>query len=434
MDEQPQRSASLTAGIGDGVSGVGAAVSTVTRRVSDMWHVVSRRAAPITDTISPVGWSLVAVAVGGWFVGARLGWVEFRIVACAAMLLLLLCAILTVGKTILRVEVVLDPQRVVAGESAAGSVRVTNMARRRLLPLALELPIGQTSAEFRLPMLAREQDHEELFVVPTRRRSVIPVGPVKTVRGDPLGVLGRTVAWTDTTDLYVHPATVALEPLGSGLLRDLEGQTTRDVSVSDLAFHALRDYVPGDDRRHIHWRSSAKVGASIPGGKFLVRQFLDTRRSHLTVIVDGRSEAYGDPDDFEIAVSAAASVAVRAMRDEMDTTLIVADQVADDVEGQLLLDRCSAATFGSSRPLAALAAHGAMLAPDTSIALVVTGAATPYADLQHAASYFPPEVAAVGLRIDPATPVGMSSTTALTILNLPHLGDLGALMRGYGLR
>ena len=96
---------------------------------------------------------------------------------------------------------------------------------------------------------------------------VIPVGPATSVRGDPIGLIRRQVSWAEQTEVFVHPRTTRLEPFGSGLLRDLEGRTTEDVSMSDLAFHTLREYVPGDDRRYIHWRSSAKVGSAVPGGK-----------------------------------------------------------------------------------------------------------------------------------------------------------------------
>ena len=86
---------------------------------------------------------------------------------------------------------------------------------------------------------------------------------------------------------------VALESLGAGLLRDLEGVSTDAVSQSDLAFHALREYVPGDDLRHVHWRSSAKVMAAAGETQLLVRQYLDTRRSHATVVVDDDAGALG---------------------------------------------------------------------------------------------------------------------------------------------
>ena len=155
-----------------------------------------------------------------------------------------------------------------------------------MLPILVELPVGLSAARFVLPPLTPGDAHEELFVVPTSRRGVIQVGPATTVQGDPLGLMRRTLTWTERTELFVHPRTVALESLGAGLLRDLEGSTTEDVSMSDLAFHALREYQPGDDRRYIHWRSSAKAG------KLLVRQFLDTRRSHVTVIVDPDPEQY----------------------------------------------------------------------------------------------------------------------------------------------
>ena len=88
---------------------------------------------------------------------------------------------------------------------------------------------------------------------------MIAVGPATTRRGDPLSIFSRDVTWTGVREVLVRPPMVPLETLGAGLLRDLEGVTTDAVSPSDLAFHALREYVPGDDLRHVHWRSSAKA-------------------------------------------------------------------------------------------------------------------------------------------------------------------------------
>src|SRR5262249_62375245 len=84
---------------------------------------------------------------------------------------------------------------------------------------------------------------------------------------------------------------------------------------------ARRPPPPAPARRYIHWRSSAKVAATLPGGRFLVRQFLDTRRSHVTVIIDADPDAYPDPADFETAVSAGGSILVRSVRDEQGTSL-----------------------------------------------------------------------------------------------------------------
>ena len=75
-------------------------------------------------------------------------------------------------------------------------------------------------------------------------------------------IFSRDVAWTPVREMLVRPPMVPLDSLGAGLLRDLEGVSTDAVSQSDLAFHALREYVPGDDLRHVHWRSSAKAMAS----------------------------------------------------------------------------------------------------------------------------------------------------------------------------
>lgn len=380
---------------------------------------VRRFLAPVTV----LGWEVLATSVGCWLLGWRFGWVELMLLAAGALTLFVLCALLTIGRATLRVEVEVEPHRVVVGAPAAGQVRVTNISRRALLPIALELPIGASAARFTLPMLRAAASHEELFVVPTERRGVVPVGPAITVRGDPLGLLRRTVSWTQVIELFVHPRTVALEPLGAGLLRDLEGQTTNDLSMSDLAFHGLREYQPGDDRRYIHWRSSAKAG------KFLVRQFLDTRRSHITTIVDSDADSYVDPEDYELAISVAASVAARAMRDEQDITVLAGSQAVPSGLGQRVLDAFSRAEL-AAHGLDDLAARAARIAPDTSIALIITGSRVPFVELRRAASYFAPEVRTIVLRVDPAGATGITGNRVLPVLTLQTLSELPALLMG----
>src|SRR5690606_32014552 len=112
----------------------------------------------------------------------------------------------------------------------------------------------------------------------------------------------------------------------------------------DLAFHTLREYSPGDDRRYIHWRSSAKRISS--GQTLLVKQFQDTRRTQLLVVVDGDRRSYAEDADFELAISVGASIAVQAVRDELEMTFIVADQqvrrsATRRVSKQVVLDACS---------------------------------------------------------------------------------------------
>lgn len=386
----------------------------------DRWTRGARRLAstrlvvsvcrPLT-WVSPLGWGVLAAGLGAWAVGARWGWTELLMIGAAALVLVVACAALAIGKARVVVAADVHPTRVTVGDPATGRIAVTNTGTTPLLPLLVELPVGVNTAGFVLPPLVTGRTHEDVFIVPTHRRGVIPIGPARTVQGDPLGLVRRTVEWTEVTELYVHPRTVALESLGAGLLRDLEGSVTEDQSMSDLAFHALRDYQPGDDRRFIHWRSSAKAG------RLLVRQFLDTRRSHVTILLDPDEAAYrgahrdiasglaGDLDergsnrpgasgpaaagsdtdtggfgrtggrgrsgrtlpvpaqldpaipDLETAVSVAGSIALRCHRDETAATLVAGRHTAAKAGPQRTLDTLArlepvvtAPTSGSAGP------------------------------------------------------------------------------------
>src|SRR5437764_633303 len=67
-------------------------------------------------------------------------------------------------------------------------------------------------------------------------------------------------------------------------------------------FMTLRDYAPGDDLRHVHWRSTARRG------HLMMRQNETRRRAPVLLMLDVRPGAH-DRATFERAVEACASIA-----------------------------------------------------------------------------------------------------------------------------
>jgi uncharacterized protein (DUF58 family) len=382
--------------------------------------------------INPIGWVVVGLGALLAVVAAVAHWREAAVLAAACLLLVALAVPFLVGRTTVDVDLLLQPQRVVAGDAVAASITVTNLAPRRLLPTLLEVPVGPVVHRYAVPSLGaagrRGASHEENLTIRTERRGVIPVGPVLTRRGDPLGLSSVDVTWTGVTEIMVRPSMVALEALGAGLLRDLEGVSTDALSQSDLAFHALREYVPGDDLRHVHWRSSAKAMGAGGDTALLVRQYLDTRRSHAAVVVDDASDVWRSPDDFETAMSVAASIIRRSILDEFDVSFVCGRRAATGVSGHLALDALCRAE-GGDVGLVRAAQRAALAAPDTSVLFLLSGAEVPFRDLQRAAAAFPAEVRRFALVVDPSAGPTVTEAAGLPVLRLAAKEDAPALLQ-----
>ncbi|GAA4292379.1 hypothetical protein GCM10023178_65220 [Actinomadura luteofluorescens] len=117
--------------------------------------------------------------------------------------------------------------------------------------------------------------------------------------------------------LLVRPRTVRLALLPSGRAHHLEGPTSDRSPAGTATFHALREYV------------SQLVDASLPT---------------TTVVLEARPGSWPEPDDFELAVDAAASVASGAASASFPVRILTGDgQVADTRGGpddvEVLLDR-----------------------------------------------------------------------------------------------
>ena len=246
-------------------------LSRRTRAVAAAWG------GRIGTVVTVLGWCMAVLVPMAFAFGYGLGWIELVAVGYAGCILLAVAALYLFGRNSFIVSLDIPRSRVVVGESAAGRVRVANPTRRRLLGVKVEVPIGAGLVEFAMPSLSRGAAFGHEFEIPTLRRGVLAVGPVRTVRADPIGLVRRELTWTDTAEVFVHPRTIGVPSTSTGFIHDLEGNPTRDLTNSDVSFHALREYVPGDERRYIHWKSTAKTGT------YMVRQFEETRRSHLVI-------------------------------------------------------------------------------------------------------------------------------------------------------
>ena len=187
--------------------------------------------------------------------------------------------------------------------------------------------------------------------------------------------------------------------------------------MSDLAFHALREYVPGDDLRHVHWRSSAKAST------LQIRQYHDTRRSHMTVVLDASAASYADPEDFETAVSVAASIAARAYEDGVEVSMLCGDHAVTGRGLDGILDACCRIEPGDSEPVQG-AREAMRLAPETSWLVVVSGGAAPEGLAGLVRAGLPDDVSLLCVRADGSAATNVSRGAGTRLISLRTLDDL----------
>ena len=344
-----------------------------------------RRWGRIASAVRPLAWVLISLAVAFWIVGQWLGWWEFTVAAMALTVTILICAVFLIGRTTYDIVLDLARTRVVVGERAVGGLTLKNSSERAILPSRVVLPVGSGRGEFEVKRLAAGEVAEELFAIPTHRRGVVKVGPVSIVRGDPLGLFERAHHRDEPVDLFVHPKTVVFAGQSLGFLRDLEGLPAADLSRDDVSFHTLQEYQPGDDLRRVHWRSTARTGT------LMVRQYEETRRSHFVIALSRSTADYRDPEEFELAISIAGSVGLRALRDSQHVDLRVQGRSLPSTTGKQLLDSLAAVEESKPREggLTTLATAIAVSMPLASVVVLVGGSEVSSEDLRAACARLP---------------------------------------------
>ena len=373
------------------------------------------------SVVTSFGWLVIGAAIAG-FVGAILaGWAEAFALFVACMSLLIIAIILVAAPSPYRVFLRLAQERVVAGQTALGEIRVVNDTARRGGSEVIELPIGTGVAEFVIPGVSSHETWDEFFSVLTRRRGVIEIGPARTVRSDGLGLLRRVRSWDNPVTLYVHPRTVRIPFEATGFQVDVEGVVTAKLSSSDVSFHALRDYEPGDDRRAVHWQSTARLG------KLIVRQYEETHRSHHLIVLD-TSRSSWDRDSFEDGVSVAASLALAGISASRTVSFAAGKTWVPATNAGAMLDALSSLPMSGRDDITALARRAYAARPSASYVSIVAPPSVSDAEAAHLAQVTPRDVIVQVLRINPKRRPRRRRLEGGVLYDCPSLRDLAHLV------
>ena len=420
----PASSASAAAAASSSASASAALTARPARsRLTDAVATALRPLRWLLHTITPVGWGCLVLLAACGLTGAVMGWQEAWSAAAVVGVVVVSAWLWLIPRGGYSVNHSLLEPRVTVGDHALIRLTVTNPRPRPLLPSRMEMPVGLGRAVFVVPTLTPRAVHERGFVLPTQRRGIVTVGPVLAVQRDPVGLLQRERSLTEAQNIHIHPRTLRLNTVLHGVLRDIEGAVTQDLSSSDVAFHALRDYVPGDDRRNVHWRTTARTG------RLMVRQFEETRRSSLLVLLSTRQDDYAGEEDFETAVSIACSLTMDAIQDGREVRFVTQIGSLPTSSSLRMLDTsCLLSTGEDDVSCDLLVRHACTAYPEASIVVLVTGQEVDRATLARARSFAPLSMVAVTLR---AGQQGLSRLHAGTmpVVDMDRLEQLPTALR-----
>lgn len=263
--------------------------------------------------------------------GYALGYPELLALAVAALVVLGLGALAVSGRPPVELSRQISPLRVTRGEPCEGLLTVRNgSSARRLRVDAYEPCVGggvDTVVPVAVPTLPRGGTRQAAYQLPTQQRAVLDVGPLRWERTDPFGLWRRRQQLGTVERLHVHPRVHVLDIAASGRARHLDGPTSDHAPRGSITFHALREYVRGDDMRHVHWKSSARLGT------LMVKEHVDTALPHTTVLFDTRSGSYDSPVRFEEAVDLVASLLTSSTRAQFPCRLVTSGGASVDAKG-----------------------------------------------------------------------------------------------------
>jgi len=214
---------------------------------------------------------------------------------------------------------------VAVGDTTDVTLTVHNRGRGRRFLFTVEdlLPEGLTvagQAGQLVTDLAPEATRQLSYQLIPERRGVYQLSDIQLAAPDLLGMYELSRRLQQPQELIVYPRPISLPPIWrAASARGAALTTSRRKSHQGTDLYGVREYIPGDDLRHIHWKVSAHAN------QLIITEREERRSLAATVILDlsrGAQAGKGNRSTLEYGVTLAVSLLVQALSQHAPAQLI----------------------------------------------------------------------------------------------------------------
>ena len=150
-------------------------------------------------------------------------------------------------------------------------------------------------------------------------RGVFHIGPAIIRGSDPLGLFPFNLTAAETSRLYVYPVMRSIKLKNIGGI-PLGNMISSNPLFEDITrYKSLRPYNPGDEKRRINWKASARAG------NILVNEYDATASFPMMIFLNLDQSEYPGRDQrglIERSIEAAAALCLKASRERQDVGII----------------------------------------------------------------------------------------------------------------
>ena len=199
-------------------------------------------------------------------------------------------------------------QRVFLGEQITVTLTLENLSR---LPIPWLMLNDSFSTVLSSPPFFREiitlggkAKHTLHYALSARRRGFYQIGPLTLETGDLLGINRRISGQFEADYLIIYPKILPISQLALPTHSpQVILQTTVPLFQDSTRIIGVRDYVSGDNPRHIHWPATASTR------QLLVKQFQTAIARDNAIFLNLELADYGRPGQAAVAIELAIVVA-----------------------------------------------------------------------------------------------------------------------------